>query len=67
MIVNARFGNTCKSKVLLPLQETLHPQDWYEKEMKLKDIGIKLTFLTKCFQYWKKFDNLYRCKTPNPQ
>ncbi len=36
-------------RFFLPLQETIHPQDWYVKEMKLEDIGIKLTFLTKCF------------------
>ncbi len=48
IVTNVRFGNTCKFVCFFffPLQEAHHPQAQSKKEiMKLKDIGVKLTFL----------------------
>jgi len=47
MAIDARFRSTCKLKKNLPLQEAhLNPQAQSRKEMKLEDIGIKLSLLT---------------------
>ncbi len=50
MAIYARFGTTCKSKVFFTIVENISFKEQYEKEMKLGDTSIKITFMTKCFQ-----------------